>query len=174
MTGLPVRRPSYDALVVRKPQVAANEAHEVVKFPGLNRAVQVKKDSPTDAIMRGFQQAGFKAQQTGASHASIAQTFAALDAAIRNPDYQTVLEGGKSIADVASDVHTRTYSILSYIAQDLVNNKKADEAAPLQALLAKAKKDREAPNFVSEQQQQRPDPYRQEKDRQAQQQQPQM
>lgn len=186
MNGQVARQPTQDKSVVSKPPVAANETHEVVEFPGKARkpvaakqaetipATQVEKDSSADAIMRGFQLAAFEAQQTGASREHIARTFAELDFAIRSSDYQTVLEGGKSIADVALDVHTRLFAVLSYMAQDLVNNNKTAEAAPLQALLAKAKKNREAPKYVAEQQQQRPDPHRHEKDRQAQQQQPQM
>ncbi len=154
------------------------DKHEVVLFPGVTRApVPAKKEAPIPAEQRRMVQLGFQTYQTGTSLKVIAENLAELDAAIRNPENEKLYkvdeeDTGSTVKGVALTAYANAYRNLAYIAQDLANKDKHEAANELKAVLANSKADRERP--VDIQQQQRPDPNRQEKDRQAGQQQPQL
>ncbi len=154
-------------------RAATPQDHQVVQFPGVARPYAVpaaKVVSPIAAEQNRLLRLAFATYQSGATLESIARTFAVLDAAIRNPDndvIDTTVTDGSSVKTVAINAHANAFSNLSYMAQDLKNRDKVEEGNALSAVLNTAKANREAPDYVTIIQQQRPDPDRAVKNHQA-------
>ena len=154
-------------------RVAPAGDHQVVLFPGVARphdVVAAKEVSPIAAEQKRMWQMALDSYKGELILENIKRTFAVLDAAIRNPANEAIdtsVENGSSVKTAATLAHANAFHNLSYMAQDLKNRGKVEEGEALFAVLKTAKANREAPEYVTIIQQQRPDPDRAVKDLQA-------